>query len=61
MDDATKQKVMFSLVAFNIWVVAYQILFNSNPFSWGNLFIKGFLPGAGIAGVIFGVMHYLQR
>ena len=61
MDDATKQKVMYSFIAFSVTVVLYQILFNSNQFSWANLLLKGFLPAAVIAGIVFGVMHFLQR
>ncbi len=61
MDDATKQKTMYAFIAFNITVVLYQILFNSNPFSWLNLILKGFLPAVVIAGIVFGVMHFLQR
>ena len=32
MDEVTKQKVMYSLIAFNITVVGYQLVFNSDPF-----------------------------
>ena len=60
MDEVTKQKLLFSVVAFNIVVVLYQIIANSNPFSWGRLLI-GMLIGAVVAGIVFGVMHFMSR
>lgn len=60
MDDVTKQKIMFSVIAFNIVVVAYQLVFNSDPFEFSNL-IKGLLIGAAVGGLVFGVMHFVSR
>jgi hypothetical protein len=60
MDDVTKQNVMVSAIAFNITVVAYQLVFNSDPFQWSKLLI-GILAGALLGGVVFGGMHFLSR
>ena len=60
MDDVTKQKLMFSVIAFNIVVVAYQLLFNSNPFEFSRLIIA-LLIGAVVGGIVFGVMHFMSR
>ena len=60
MDDVTKQKIMFSVIAFNIVVVAYQLALNSNPFVFSKLII-GLLIGAAVGGLVFGVMHFLSR
>jgi hypothetical protein len=60
MDEVTKQKVMYSLIAFNITVVAYQLIFNSDPFVWTKL-AMGLLAGAIVGGIVFGVMHFLSQ
>lgn len=60
MDEVTKQKVMYSLIAFNITVVGYQLVFNSNPFVVSKLVI-GLLVGAVVGGIVFGAMHFLSR
>ena len=60
MDEVTKQKVMYSLIAFNITVVAYQLIFNSDPFVWAKL-AMGLLAGAIVGGIVFGVMHFLSQ
>ena len=60
MDDVTRQKLMFSLVGFNITVVLYQLIFNSDPFSYARLGI-GMAISAVVGGIIFGVMHFLSR
>lgn len=60
MDEELKQKVLVAAVAFNLTVVAYQVLFNSASFSMVRLFLA-FLLGAVIGGIAFGVMHFLQN
>ena len=60
MDEVTKQKVMYSLIAFNITVVGYQFAFNSNPFAWAKLGL-GLLAGVVVGGIVFAVMHFLSR
>ncbi len=59
MDEATKQKALFALIAFNATVVLYQLAFNSSPFSFPKLLV-GLLIGAAIGGITFGVVHFLQ-
>ena len=39
MDEATKQKVLFAVIAFNATVVLYQIAFNSSPFAFTKLLV----------------------
>jgi hypothetical protein len=60
MDEVTKQKLMYSVIAFNITVVAYQLVFNSDPFVWAKLAI-GLLSGVVVGGIVFGVMHFVSR
>ena len=60
MDEVTKQKLMYSLIAFNITVVGYQVIFNSDPFAWSRL-AMGILAGVVVGGIVFGVMHFLLR
>ena len=60
MDDVTKQNLMYSVIAFNIVVVAFQIFANSNPFVFSKL-LFGLLLGAVVGGVVFGVMHFSSR
>ena len=59
MDEATKQKALFAVVAFNLTVVLYQIAFNSSSFTVGRLLV-GVLIGAVVGGITFGVVHFLQ-
>ena len=60
MDDALKQKVLIAAVAFNLTVVAYQLLFNSSRFSIVGLLLA-FLLGAVVGGIAFGITHFIQN
>lgn len=60
MDEELKQKILVSVIAFNLTVLIYQLLLNSNPFTVGGLLL-GLLLGAVVGGVTFGVMGFLQN
>lgn len=60
MDEELKQKVMVSAIVFSGVVFLYQILFNSNPFSFPKLML-GVLIAAIVAGITFGIMHFVQN
>ena len=60
MDEEVKQKVMVSSIVFSAIVFLYQILLNSNPFSFPKLMLGVLIAGA-IGGATFGVMHYLEN
>lgn len=58
MDDSLKQKTLIALAAFNLTIIAYQILLNSNPFSWGRLAV-GLVLSLAAGGIAFGIAHVL--
>lgn len=64
MDDLTKQKAMFAFIAFNLAVVAFQIVFNTGLFgfeiAWSK-FLLAIVFGAVAGGVTFGIVHVLQK
>ncbi len=64
MDEQQKQRVMMAIVAFNMVIIAYQIIFNSGlfgfPFSVGKLLI-GLVVAAVIGGVAYVVAGLTQR
>ncbi|MEM8677945.1 MAG: hypothetical protein AAGF97_01200 [Planctomycetota bacterium] len=60
MDEDVKQKVMVSAIVFSAIVFLYQIILNSNPFSFPKLML-GVVVAAAIGGATYGVMHYLEN
>lgn len=63
MDEVTKQKLLFAVIAFSLTVALYQIVFNlsAETFQWSSLLLRGFPLGLLVGGIVFGVMHFLQR
>ena len=64
MDEQLKQRVLMAVLAFNLIIIAYQILFNSglvfgDAFSWGRLAIGLLIAVAG-AGVAYVVVQKTQ-
>jgi hypothetical protein len=64
MDELTKQKAMFSFIAFNLGVVLFQLVFNTGLFgyemAWSK-FLLAILFGAIVGGITFGIVHVLQK
>ncbi len=64
MDEQQKQRVMMAIVAFNIVIIAFQIIFNSGlfgfPFSVGRLLI-GLVIAAVVGGIGYVVAGLMQR
>jgi hypothetical protein len=55
MDDDLKQKLLPPLLAFNVVIITFQLIFNFSNFSW----LK-FLLGAAIAAVAAGAAYFLS-
>jgi hypothetical protein len=64
MDETLKRRVMFAIVAFNLTIILYQLIFNSGvfgfPFTWGKLAI-GLVIAAAAAGVGYAVAQFTER
>lgn len=61
MDERTKQRVLLAVVAFNITVIGFQLLFNfGDAFTWTRALI-GFACGLVAAGVGYGIGMTLYR
>tara|TARA_B100000809_G_scaffold212357_2_gene216295 strand:+ start:526 stop:891 length:366 start_codon:yes stop_codon:yes gene_type:complete len=60
MDEELKQPLLISIFVANGVIVAYQVVFNSNPFTYSSAFL-GVLIGAAIGGSIFAAMYFRNR
>ena len=60
MDEELKQPLFISILVANGVIVAYQVIFNRNPFTYSSAFL-GVLFGAAIGGSIFAAMYFRNR
>lgn len=60
MDESIKQNAMIAFLVFNVTVIGYQVVLNSNPFSYGRLFL-GLGIGAVAAGIAYGVAYVMSQ
>ena len=64
MDDAQKQRLLVAIIAFNLTVLIFQVVFNMGmfgfAFTWGKLALAVVL-GAVVGGGTYGAMQFLQR
>ena len=60
MDEELKQPLFTSIFVANGVIVAYQVIFNRNPFTYSSAFL-GVLIGAAIGGSIFAAMYFRNR
>ena len=63
MDEQTKQALLIAVLAFNVVIILFQVLFNGFPglpefseFGWLRL-LGGIVLAAGVGGGIFAVMR----
>lgn len=60
MSEDLKQRLLTAIVAFNLVLIAYQVIWNSNPFSVTGLLL-GIVLGAAAGGATFGIQHFLAN
>ena len=61
MDDLQKDRLKWAIIAFNLTVLIFQVVFNMGvDFTWGKLGLAVVL-GAVVGGGTYGAMQFLQR
>lgn len=60
MNEELKQPLLISLLVANGVIVAYQFIFNRNPFTYSSAFF-GILTGAVIGGGVFAALYVRNR
>ena len=60
MDEQLKQPLLVGILTANIVFIAYQFLFNMNPFSYSVAFL-GLVVGVALGGAVFAAMYFLSR
>ena len=60
MDEQLKQPLLVGVLIANIVFIAYQFLFNMNPFSYSLAFL-GLVIGVALGGAAFAAMYFLRK
>jgi hypothetical protein len=64
MDESQKQRVMVAIVAFNLTIITYQLVFNMNLFGFPFTVIKlllGLVLAAVVGGAAYFGAQFMQR
>jgi hypothetical protein len=64
MDESQKQRVMLAIVAFNLTIITYQLIFNMNMFGFTFTWVKlalGLVLAAVVGGAAYVGAQFMQR
>lgn len=61
MDESQKQRIMLAIIAFNITIIGYQLIFNMGASFTIIKLLAGLVLAAGVAGAAYGAAMFMGK